>query len=77
MIGSIIKSWEELETLLDARGKLNYIEDINKILLIQTSRVLKLHDCGLEVEKDKEPMLHEHATGKQDSEQLFLKTNRT
>jgi hypothetical protein len=59
MIASIITNWEELETVLDARGELNYIEDINKILLIQTSRVLKpLHDCGLELEKDKEPTLH-------------------
>jgi hypothetical protein len=37
MIASIITNWEELETVLDARGELNYIEDINKILLIQTS----------------------------------------
>ena len=59
MIRSIVKSWEELETSLDARGELNCIEDINKILLIQTSHVLKpLHDCGLEREKDKEPTLH-------------------
>lgn len=59
MIGSIVKSWEELEAFLDERNELNYLEDINKILLIQTSRVLKpLHDCGLELEQDKRPTIH-------------------
>ena len=59
MIGSVIESWEELENVLDARNELNYLEDINKILLIQTSRVLKpLHSCGLELEQDKKPTLH-------------------
>ena len=59
MIGSVIESSEELENVLDARKELNYLEDINKILLIQTSRVLKpLHSCGLELEQDKKPTLH-------------------
>ena len=38
MIGSVIEAWHELESLLDARDELKYLEDINKILLIQTSR---------------------------------------
>ena len=59
MIGSVIEAWEELECLLDARNKLKYLEDINKILLIQTSHALKpLHNCGLELKQDKKPMLH-------------------
>lgn len=59
MIGSIINSWEERESVLDAGNELNYLEDINKILLIQTLRVLKLlHYCGLEPKKDEEYMLH-------------------
>lgn len=59
MIGSVVEGWDELATLLDARNELNYLEDINKILLIQTSRVLKvLHSCGLELEQDKKPTLH-------------------
>ena len=59
MIGSIVKSWEELEAFLDERNELNYLEDINKILLIWTSRVLKpLHNCGLELEQDKRPTIH-------------------
>ena len=59
MIGSVIEAWHELESLLDARDELKYLEDINKILLIQTSRVLKpLHDCGLELEQDKKSTLH-------------------
>ena len=59
MIGSVIEAWEELECLLDARNELKYLEDINKILLIQTSRALKpLHNCGLELEQDKKPTLH-------------------
>ena len=59
MIGSVVEGWDELATLLDARNELNYLENINKILLIQTSRVLKsLHSCGLELEQDKKPTLH-------------------
>lgn len=59
MIGSVVEGWDELEKLLDARNELNYLQDINKILLIQTSRVLKpLHSCGLELEQDKKPTLH-------------------
>ena len=59
MIGSVIEAWKELECLLDARNELKYLEDINKILLIQTSHALKpLHNCGLELEQDKKPMLH-------------------
>lgn len=34
MIGSVVKSWEELEAFLDERNELDYLEDINKILLI-------------------------------------------
>ncbi len=59
MIESVIESWEEPKNLLDAQNELNYLEDINKILLIQTSHVLKpLHSCGLELEQDKKPTLH-------------------
>lgn len=59
MIGSVVEGWDELEKLLDARNELNYLQDINKILLMQTSRVLKpLHSCGLELEQDKKPTLH-------------------
>jgi hypothetical protein len=59
MIGSVIESSEELENVLDARKELHYLEDINKILLIQTSRVLKpLQSCCLELEQDKKPTLH-------------------
>ena len=42
MIGSVIESWEELENVLDARNELNYLEDINKILLIQNHVFLNL-----------------------------------
>lgn len=48
-----------MECLSDARNELKYLEDINKILLIQTSCVLKpFHNCGLELEQDKKPTLH-------------------
>jgi len=56
MIGSVIQSWEEIDNVLDARNGLKYLEDISKMLLIQTSRVLRpLHSCILELEGEKNP----------------------
>jgi hypothetical protein len=76
MIGSVIESWEELENVLDARNELNYLEDINKILLIQTSHVLKpLHSCGLELEQDS-LRCTEFYFGKRSSSWRAVKTNK-
>lgn len=58
-IESVVESWDKLATLLDARNELNYLADVNKILAIQTSRVLKsLRSCDLELEQNKKPTLH-------------------
>ena len=77
MIASIVKNWEEFETLLDARNELSYLEDINKIVLIQTPCVLKpLHNCGLELEQDKRPTIYRVRFWKTKPAQLFLKAIR-